>query len=184
MGPLKSYPLHFVFFLLILCSCNELSEYDNERIQEALSDSLVTSSTTWNLNMEIMEDGFRKLSLKSSKAVTIRYDDEKRTQLSGPVQIQVFEADTLSTEVFADSALYIPKEAEFELFENVKVFSRNGKQLFADHLLWNRNGDKVTTPGYVLIITETDSIAATGFEGTTTLTEYTLKKVTGKTQFN
>jgi hypothetical protein len=51
-------------------------------------------------------------------------------------------------------------------------------------LKWLREDDEVTTPGRVLIITKTDSIAATGFVGNTDLTNYTLTEVTGKTQFN
>ena len=64
------------------------------------------------------------------------------------------------------------------------VRSKNGRVLYSDYLKWLRESDKVNTPGKVLIITETDSIAATGFDGNTDLTNYTLTEVTGKTQFN
>ncbi len=180
--------LKHIFTSLVLClivsQCTELSEYDNKRIKEALGDSLITSSTTKNVDMDIIENGTLKLNLKSSRAHTITEDRNKTTYLSGPVEIDIFKSDSLDTEVSADSAVYLPKNAHFELFGNVVVHSMNGRFLYSDYLKWLREDDEVTTPGRVLIITQTDSIAANGFVGNTDLTNYTLTEVTGKTQFN
>ncbi|HAH51285.1 MAG TPA: LPS export ABC transporter periplasmic protein LptC [Balneola sp.] len=183
MGPLN-YIIALAFIFLMIAQCTQLSEYDNERIQEALGDSLITSSTTRNLNMDVIENGALKLNLKSSRALSITKDRTKTTYLSGPVSIDIFKSDSLDTEVSADSAIYLPKDAQFELFGNVIVHSQNGRFLYSDYLKWLREDDEVTTPGRVLIITKTDSIAATGFVGNTDLTNYTLTEVTGKTQFN
>ena len=173
-----------VVIIFLIAQCSELSEYDNARIKEALGDSLVTSSATKNVNMDIIEDGILQLNLKSSRALTITKDRTKTTYLSGPIEISIFKNDTLDTQVFADSATYLPKTAKFELFDHVVVKSKNGRSLYSDYLKWLRESDKVNTPGRVLIITETDSIAANGFVGNTDLTNYTLTEVTGKTQFN
>lgn len=179
-------PKLFLCILLIasFIQCNELSEYDNKRIQEALGDSLITSSSSKDINMDILEDGVLKLNLKSSRALSITEDRTKTTYLSGPVEIAIFKGDTLDTEVSSDSAIYLPKDAQFELFGDVAVRSQNGRSLFSDYLKWLRESDEVSTPGRVLIITQSDSIAATGFVGNTDLTNYTLTEVTGKTQFN
>lgn len=177
-------PILSILLILLIVQCSELSEYDNERIKEALGDSLITSSATKNLSMDIIEDGILKLNLKSSQALTITKNRDKTTYLSGPVEISIFKGDTLDTEVFADSAVYFPKEAQFELFKNVIVKSENGRILYSDYLKWLRECDQVNTPGRILIITKADSIAANGFVGNTNLTNYTLTEVTGKTQFN
>lgn len=173
-----------LFLPVLFLFCNELSEYDNQRIKEALGDSLITSSTSWNIDMDIMENGLLSLNLKSTVAHTINDDQNQTTYLSGPVFISIFESDTLATEVKADSAIYTPNEIVFELFGNVVVESKKGRVLFSDYLKWVRKDDKVTTPLDVLIITPTDSIAAKGFNGNSDLTNYTLTQVTGKTQFN
>lgn len=173
-----------VLIVILIAQCSELSEYDNERIKEALGDSLVTSSTSNNISMNIIEDGVLKLSLKSSRAHTVSKDRDKTTYLSGPVAISIFKGDTLDTEVFADSAIYLPQDAQFELFKNVIVHSGNGRSLYSDYLKWLRESDEVSTDGRVMIITEADSIVANGFVGNTDLTNYTLTEVTGKTQFN
>ncbi len=173
-----------IFSVFLIAQCTELTEYDNQRIKEALSDSLVSSSASKNISMDIIEDGLLKLNLKSSRALTISENRKKTTYLSGPVFISIYESDSLDTEVSADSAVYLPAEAQFELFGNVEVISKNGRSLFSDYLKWIREKDQVSTPGNVLIITETDSIAAVGFNGNTDLTNYTLTEVTGKTQLN
>lgn len=175
--------------LLILLSiswvtCTDLSEYDTERIKEALGDSLITSAASSNIKMDIIEDGALKLNLKSARALTITEDREKTTYLSGPIYISIYENSVLDTEVLSDSAIYFPKVAQFELFGNVEVYTSSGRKLFSDYLKWIREKDEVSTPGSVLIITESDSIAANGFIGNTSLTDYTLTSVTGKTQFN
>lgn len=173
-----------IFFTSLWISCSELSEYDNQRIKEALGDSLITSSASSNINMDIIEDGTLKLNLQSSQAITITEDRDKTTYLSGPIHISIYEHSKIDTKVSADSAVYLPKSAQFELFGDVFVATESGRKLYSDYLKWTREKDEVSTPGNVLIITESDSIAATGFIGNTSLTNYTLNKVTGQTQFN
>ncbi|MEP1307610.1 MAG: LPS export ABC transporter periplasmic protein LptC [Balneola sp.] len=173
-----------VLLVFIFAHCTELSEYDNQRIKEALGDSLITSTSSKNISMDIIEEGMLKLNLKSSHALTISENRNKTTYLSGPVKISVFKNDSLDTNVEADSAVYFPKDAQFQLYGSVVVHSKNGRSLFSDYLRWQRESDKVDTPGRVLIITDADSIVANGFIGNTDLTNYTLTEVTGKTQFN
>lgn len=174
------------FFILSLSylNCSELSEYDNQRIREALGDSLISSSTTRMLSMDIIEDGILKLKLESTVAHTIKEERKKMTYFSGPVKIQIFESDTLDTEVFSDSALYSPSESIFELFGNVLVKTKTRKRLHSDYLKWLRSENEVSTPGNVIIVTPSDSINAVGFIGDTDLTNYILNEVTGETVIN
>ncbi len=167
--------------LIALTHCGELSEYDNERIREALGDSLIQSSTTLNLDMDLIEGGKLKLNLQSSRAHTEKVQGTSTTYLSGPVRIQIFDADSLQALVSSDSAVYIPSASVFELFGGVFVQTTNGKRLSSDYLKWERKIDQVSTPGVVTIVTPTDSINAIGFTGDTDLNNYTLNEVTGTT---
>lgn len=162
-------------------SCTKLSDFDNERIKEVLGDSLFSSSLSWQIDMDIIEDGFLKLNLTSSKATSYTVNNYKFTSLSGPVRISVFEKDTLQTRVFSDSALYKPTSSSFELFGNVKVFTHSGRRLWSEYLKWERATDIVSTEQSVTIVTQTDSINAKGFIGNSDLTNYTLNEVTGQT---
>lgn len=177
----------FLLFMLplLLTNCGELSEYENQQVKEALSDSLLTTTESWDVKMEFMEKEQLKLILTGSHAVTIKNEHRNITKISGPVYIEIYndegEADTF---VNADSAVHHPERIEFELFGNVNVVAPEGKELRSNYLKWEREKDKVSTPEFVIFITEADSIAAQGFFGNTNLTDYTLNEGGGRAVFD
>jgi len=178
--------LLFLFACMILTpSCGELSEYENQQVDEALSDSLFSTTESWGMNMEILEEEKLKLRLKSSYTASIKNETRNITKFSGPVYIEIFNDEgEPETEVYSDSAVYKPDDATFELFGNVEVLAPENKRLNTQYLMWLRNEDKVSTPEALTIVTPTDSINAIGLEGDSDLRNYTLKEVTGETVVN
>ncbi|MEX0608974.1 MAG: LPS export ABC transporter periplasmic protein LptC [Balneolaceae bacterium] len=167
------------------CSGTELSEYENQQIEEALSDSLFTTTESWDVEMEILEEGLLKLKLRGSHAASIKNNRRNVTKIRGPVFIQIFdEQGNIDTIVDADSAIYFPNRSEFEMFGNVRVQAPEGKKLNSNYLKWERNKDRVSTPEFVIFISPPDSIAAQGFLGNTDLTNYTLNEGGGRTVIN
>ncbi|MDR9419929.1 LPS export ABC transporter periplasmic protein LptC [Gracilimonas sp.] len=168
--------------VLLISACGELSEFENQQVEEALSDSLFTITKTWGVNMELMENEQLKLILKGSYSTTLKNEAVNITKISGPVYIEIYndsgEADTF---VNADSALYQPEAFTFELFGNVTVDAPENKVLRSEYMKWDRFSDKVSTPEFLTIVTPSDSINAIGFEGDSDLSTYTLREVTGKT---
>ncbi|SMO95401.1 LPS export ABC transporter periplasmic protein LptC [Gracilimonas mengyeensis] len=166
---------------LIFSGCSELSEYENQQVAEALSDSLLSTTESWDVEMEFLEQGQLKLILTGSRAVTIKNEQRSVTKISGPVYIEIYneegEADTF---VNADSAMHYPEEALFELYGNVNVKAPEGKELRSESLQWERKSDRVRTSDFVIFITDADSIAAEGFFGNTQLTNYTLNEGGGR----
>ena len=134
--------------------------------------------------MDVIENGSIRMNLQSSRAYTTKIQGTSTTLLSGPVRIRVYEDEVVDAIIYADSATYIPSVNTLELFESVLVQTRSGKWLSSDHLKWVRSEDEVSTPGAVIIVTETDSVNAIGFKGDTDLTNYTLNQVTGETVIN
>lgn len=171
-------------YLLVFFSCSKLTDADNQKIKEALSDSTFTTSYSKNVDMDILEDGMLKVNLKGAAAKTYTVDGNEFTALTGPVYISLFEGDTLNSEVFSDSALYSNSHAAFELFGNVKVITKQGRRLNSSYLNWERNSDRISTNKDVIIVTQTDSINAKGLVGNSDLTNYTLNEVTGQTVIN
>ena len=169
-----------IFFLVVL-SCSNLSEYDNQQIREALADSILSTTESWDIDMNIIEDGIRILKLKGSYAFTIKQTDLHETRISGPVFINIFkENGELESTVTCDSALYKPDEAQFEMFGEVRVITEDGRKLSSEYLKWERKIDKVSTSEFVIFISPPDSIAANGFFGNTDLTNYTLNEGGGQ----
>lgn len=174
--------LAFLITALFSFGCTELSEYENKQVNKALSDSLFTLTESWDVEMEILEEGNLKLKLTGSRAVSIKNEAENITKISGPVNITIFnEEGNPETNVYADSANHLPGKSVFEMYGNVKVNTSGNRELRSDYLQWERNKDRVSTPEFVIFISPPDSIAAQGFFGNSDLTNYTLNQGGGRT---
>lgn len=183
LGPHKTLILLVLSLAVIatLASCGELSQKQTEQVDEALKDSLTSTTETWDLDMEIMEEGQKKLELWGSYAATITEKGKNKTKIRGPVTIHVFDTTgTVETKVFSDRAVYQPEEAIFELYGNVRVNTSDNRHLQSEYLKWKQNDNKISTPKFVIIQTPSDSIAGTGFEGNTDLSDYTIKEPKGR----
>tara|TARA_R110000868_G_scaffold37111_4_gene131353 strand:+ start:42888 stop:43439 length:552 start_codon:yes stop_codon:yes gene_type:complete len=179
LAPFKRYFL--LLPLLGIIHCTKLSEYDSKQIQQALADSLLSTTESWNVDINLIEDGFLILNLKGKYAFTIKTSELHETRISGPVQIKIYkENGILESTVTCDSALYKPSDSIFEMFGKVKVNTSDGRKLRSDYLKWERNLDQVSTPEFVIFISPPDSIAANGFFGDTDLTNYTLNEGGGQ----
>jgi LPS export ABC transporter protein LptC len=175
------YPILVLLLLLLFNSCGKLTEFENKQVQEALSDSLFTTTESWGINMEVLENGKLKLKLSGSYAASIKDESRNLTKISGPVYIEIFDDEGKpDTFVNADSAVHKPQDAEFELFGNVRVDAPGGKKLRSVYLKWERQRDRVSTPEFVIFISPPDSIAAQGFFGDSDLTNYTLNEGGGR----
>jgi len=168
-----------------MASCGELSQKQSKQVDEALKDSLTSTTETWDLDMEIMEEGQKKLELWGSYAATIMEEGKNKTNIRGPVTIHVFDTTgTVETKVLSDRAVYQPEEAIFELYGNVRVNTSDNRHLQSEYLKWRQNDNKISTPKFVIIQTPSDSIAGTGFEGNTDLSDYTIKEPKGRVIVN
>lgn len=167
--------------IAVWTSCGEISTEQKKQIDEALSDSLTSTTESWNIDMEIIEEGTKKIRLRGSYAATYTTEDQNETRIKGPVDIQVFDSlGNVKTQVNSERAIYRGDDSEFELFGDVKLDTDDNRHLESEYLKWNQNEDNLSTPQFVIITTPTDSIAGTGFEGTTDLMDYTIKDPKGR----
>lgn len=175
----KAYLLIVPIFVLF--TCTKLTEFDNQQIRQALADSLLTTTESWNVDMNLVENGKLVLNLRGDHALTIRNTDLHETRISGPVFIDIYEDNgNIKSTVTCDSAIYKPDETIFEMFGTVNVLTENGRNLRSEFLKWNRKEDQVSTPKFVIFISPPDSISANGFIGNTDLTNYTLNEASGE----
>lgn len=182
---MTNFPRHVLLWIfslpILISSCGDLSDYENKQVETALSDSLFTTTESWNIDMEILEDEVIKLNIQGSYAASIKDENRNLTKISGPVYIKIYDEEgNPDTYVNADSAVYKPTAAIFELYGNVLVMAPKGKELRSEYLKWDRNNDRVSTPKFVILISPPDSIAAQGFVGNSDLTNYTLNEGGGR----
>lgn len=161
--------------------CGELSEEQSQQVDEALQDSLTSTTETWNVDMDIIEEGEKKVRVQGSYAATYATSDLNETRIKGPITIHVYDSTgAIKTHVFSDRAVYKSEEAIFELYGDVRVNTDDNRHLESEYLEWNQDQNRISTPEFVIITTPTDSLAGTGYESTTDLTDYTIKEPKGR----
>ncbi|MGM0506219.1 MAG: LPS export ABC transporter periplasmic protein LptC [Bacteroidota bacterium] len=167
--------------ILWMGGCGELTEYDARQVEEALQDSLLSTTESWNLEMELMEDQTRQMRLVGSYAVNRQETEISETTIDGPVHIQLFDSTgEVTSDVRSGRASYHPQVREFELFDSVRVVTANGRQLRSDYLHWRQDLDEISSDRTVIIITEQDSIRGTGFKGKSDLSSYVITDPSGR----
>jgi len=178
------FPAAFIITALLLFSCGELNQQETERVNEALNDSLTSTTETWNLDMELIEEGQKKIQLKGTYSASFNTKKINETRIRGPVNVLVYDSlAAVKTWVDADSAIYRADTSEFELFGDVKVRTRDKRRLASEYLKWEHSKNSISTPEFVIITTPTDSIAGTGFNGASELSSYTIKQPSGRVIF-
>lgn len=167
--------------ILIFSGCEDLSEFDRQQVEEALADSLLNVTESWGVSMRLMEDELLKVKIKGKKATTFSETDQKETVINGPVFISVFDSTgVVSTTVDCDRAIYYSATSSFEFFGDVRVETKDDRRMRSTYLKWTRADNLIQTDKFVTIVTPSDSLTGTGFEGTTDLEEYTIKEPSGK----
>lgn len=178
---LRSFiPLCAVLFFLFT-ACGELSDFDAQQVQSSLNDSLTTTTESWDVKMVLMKDGRSRIWIDGSYAISYQMPDRKETHIDGPVYVQLFDsAGAVETEAWSKRAVYLDTKNEFELYDSVRVNTSTNRQLYSDYLKWSEPTDRITSPDYVTIITPSDSIAGSGFDGLTDLSSYTIEQPRGR----
>ena len=161
-----------------LISCQDLSEFDTQQIDQVLQADKIGSSESWGFRLNLMDEGRKVLDLEASYAKFVENNEESFTEISGPILITIYEEATgeLQSTITCDSALYRSSVGIFEMYYNVEINTMEEKVLRSDYLKWQRFQDRMSTPLFATFITPPDSISALGFEGNTDLSEYTLNE--------
>ena len=167
-----------VVFGLVITSCQGLSEFDTQQIDQALQADKIGSNESWGFRLNLIDEGRKVLDLQADYAKFVENDEESVTEISGPILITVYDEETgnLQSTITCDSALYRSPVGVFEMFSSVEINTTQKKILRSDYLKWQRFQDRMSTPLFVTFIAPPDSISALGFEGNTDLSEYTLNE--------
>ncbi|MEX0780252.1 MAG: LPS export ABC transporter periplasmic protein LptC [Balneolales bacterium] len=169
-----------ILFLLMAAACTDLSEYDKDRIDEALTDSLLSVTESWDIQMEIIEDGFRIVNIRAPYAATY-HEEDSETSMRGPVEVIV--RDTLGnqiTQVNSNRAIYTGRDSKFQFRGDVVVVTEEGRILRTQELDWMQQDRKISSTDFVTITTSADSLAGYGLSGQDDLSVYTISEVTGE----
>lgn len=178
----KYISISVLFMLLAVTACSsELSKEETKRVQSALRDTLLSSTEIWEVDMEIIKNGIKKIHLTGTYSTTINKEKVNKTRIKGPVHIEVFDSTgAIKTRVNANRTIYYSKKDLFELFGDVDVKSRSGRTLHSEYLKWDQRQNRISTKKFVIVTTKNDSLAGTGFHGTANLSQYTILEPSGE----
>lgn len=164
-----------------LFSCTDLSDYERERVKDAMADSLLYATESRNIHMSLMEEGHRRVSVYSPLAITHTKNGRSETKLQDSVYVVVYDSiGNIQSTVTSESARYFGHDSEFQFQNNVSVENTDGRRLYTQSLTWSHLDRSIYTPDFVIIVTLSDSITGYGLSGSDDLLEYRLSEVTGE----
>ncbi|MEL6445291.1 MAG: LPS export ABC transporter periplasmic protein LptC [Bacteroidota bacterium] len=99
------------------------------------------------------------------------------------VEVQLYdEAGEPSAFMTADQLRYFDRRQRFEAQGNVHVVTADEKRLYSEHLAWDEQSRRVTTDGFVRIVTLTEQIQGYRLNADESLDTYTIARVTGQVE--
>lgn len=170
-----------LLLLSLFIGCSDLSDYDTRQIQSTLNDTLTTTTESWDVRMRLMKDERTRIMIEGSYSISYHSQDRKETRIDGPVYVQLYDSlNRVETEAWSKRAVYLEKDRKFELYDSVRVLTRENSRLFTEYLIWSQDTDRIESPSFVTIITAADSISGLGFEGSTDLVDYEIEQPRGR----
>lgn len=153
-------------------------------INRALADSLLSVTESWNVELEIIDDGKRAIKLTSPYALSY-HSGSSETHMDGPVSVVVRDDDgEIKTRVRSESAIYTARDTRFIFKGGVIVETSDEKTLLTELLNWHQKERSISTDEFIIITTPADSISGYGLDGVDDLSSYTIRRVTGEFQIN
>jgi hypothetical protein len=167
--------------LLSLSACTD-SRTNIDAVQLALSDSLAKMTLATDVDLTLYEGVRAAVHLKAPRASTYEKDQgATETLFSGGVQVELIDSTGQRTNTFSEEVYYLSPESIFSLRKGVVIDGFNERRLRTDTLTWDRNAGKIRTEGFVIMVTESDSIRGFGLRANTDLSDYSVLHVTGST---
>lgn len=182
---LPSHPPLFLFLFLFLplltLSCAD-ERQNIDQVQLALSDSLAKTTVASDIDLTLYEGNRAAVKLTAPRASTYEKDQgSTETLFSGGVRVELVDSTGQRTNTSSGEVFYLSPESVFTLRNEVVIDGFNGRRLRTDTLTWDRSAGRVRTEGFVVMVTETDSIRGFGLRATTDLSDYSILNVTGST---
>jgi LPS export ABC transporter protein LptC len=190
---IKSYYIKSVvitsFWLVVLAAHAGGCSDDQPLVTvESLRSSEDADQESWNVDLNITEDGLPRLHLTAPHVLKYERPDSifmLLKSLDGDstrirVRVDIFdESGDSSAVVFADQIYYYERENRFVAEGDVVATSRKGSTIQSEHLEWTEDDRKMRTPGFATIISPRRRMTGYNLEANEDLSNARLERVTG-----
>jgi hypothetical protein len=134
------------------------------------------------IDLTLYEGTRAAVYLTAPRATTYEKDQgATETLFSGGVKVELIDSTGQRTKTSSEEVFYLSPESVFTLRNGVIIDGFNDRRLRTDTLIWDRNAGKIRTEGFVIMVTESDSIRGFGLRANTDLSDYSVLNVTGST---
>ena len=121
-----------------------------------------------------------KMTLKAPEVVRFLNSEEPYIEYPQGIYVQFFDAlGNVSTTIRADYAHQNETTGIINAKNDVHVINSKGEELMSEHLIWNRETERITSDEFVRIRTEEQYITGYGLDSDQRFEDYTLKKIKG-----
>lgn len=145
-------------------------------------DSLQRTSFADQIQLTLYEFDKAVVHLYSPHAATFEEQNGASiTTFSGGVRVVVIDSLGQQSISSCNEVRYRSPESVLTLAGQVKIEGFNGRKLTTDTLIWDRSSRQIRTEGFIIMVTETDSIRGFGLRANSDLSDYSILNVTGST---
>lgn len=139
----------------------------------------VPEQESWDATITFTDSGMVTGILRAGYIA--KFGRDRMTMLDSGVVIDFFDRNAAHTSVLtARRGRVNDATNDFEALGDVVVRSDSGTVLKTEELHWNSKREKVHTDAFVEIISPKEQIRGIGLESDRSLTNYTIRKVTGQ----
>jgi len=174
-GPICNFLFTNIILIFICAGCSDLELQSVEDGYEKPPDVELFGAKIYFSNAD-------KIQLSLYAPHISRYENTDQLLLEGGIKAQRFNSAGKETDWLTSlSGEVFEREQRLMAYGNVVVQSDSGIVLYADTLTYDPKIDKVISDGFVIIVTQTDSISGYGFRAASDLSNWEIKNTSGVT---
>lgn len=118
--------------------------------------------------------------LTAPHAIATKEDDEEVRIFDRGMELRFFTPEgTRKSDLTSDQGKFTNQFQEAEVWGNVILINEKGDRLETEKLFWSKTNDKIWTPGFVKIFTETEVIYGDSMVSNTDFTDYEIINIVG-----
>ncbi len=173
----KTKTLFILFFSIaaLFTSC----ENDIEKVKSLTRKKNSPAISSRNSEIFISDSAQIKIKLKAPQIDYYEGDEPYQEFVKG-IDVSFFEdGKGLTSRITANYAIHKQNSKIMEAKGNVVVINEKGDKLNTEHLIWEEEGDKISSDAFVKITTANEILMGEGLESNQSFTKYRIKKIRG-----
>lgn len=168
--------LTVIIILLTATSCsNEKAEIERVTINENFPNEV-----SENVTLYYSDSAKVKVRLKAPVFESYYRGEDSYNEFIQGIDVEFYsDSGTVESTITSNYAKYYSERGVMVAEDDVEVVNIDGDILNTEHLVWNRNDEKITSDAFVKITTEDEIIYGNGLVANENFSSYSIKDIKG-----